>query len=59
MGLERNVVIIDLHPLHSDFTRMITDKRSATRRCSARALELEGKTNLVWELAGDAQGVIF
>ena len=28
MGLERNIVIFDPHPLHSDFTRMLTDKQN-------------------------------
>ena len=28
MGLEPNVVIFDPHPLHGDFTRMLTDKQN-------------------------------
>ena len=28
MGLERNIVIFDPHPPHSDFTRMLADKQN-------------------------------
>ena len=27
-GLERNIEIFDPHPLHSDFTRILTDKQN-------------------------------
>ena len=53
MGLERNIVIFDPHPLHSDFTRMLTANFKA--HYSARALDLEGNTNLIWELGEDAR----
>ena len=31
IGLERNIVIFDPHPLHSDLTRVLIDKQSEFR----------------------------
>ena len=58
MGPKLNIVIFDRHPLHSDLPRMLTESRTnlkAHYHTKVFSVCSEEKTNIVWELAGDAR----